>query len=87
MGERGFSVLVYSFFIITGKGRECLRFLMGPQRVPQWKAVVATSEGNQIEDLLEVHVITILDKQGIGYKVILHTGVNLNYIPTLSTNI
>ena len=87
MGEWGFSVLVYSFFIITGKGRGCLRFLMGLQCVRQWKAVVTTSERNQIKDLLEVHVITILDKQGIGYKVILHTGVNLNYISTLSTNI
>lgn len=75
------------FLLLRERAGGVCGFLMGPQCVPQGKAVFATSERNQIEDLLEVHVITILDKQGIGYKVILHTGVNLNYISTLSTNI
>ena len=38
-------------------------------------------------DLLEVDVVAILDKQGSRYKVVLHTGVDLNDVTTLSTNI
>ena len=37
--------------------------------------------------LLEVDVLSILDEHAVGYKVILHTGVDLYDVTTLSTNI
>lgn len=40
-----------------------------------------------IYNLLEVDVIAILDEHAVGYKVILHTGVDLYDVATLSTNI
>ena len=38
-------------------------------------------------DVLEVDVVAILGKHGIRYKVVLHTGIDLNDVTTLSTNI
>ena len=38
-------------------------------------------------NVLEVDVVAILDKHGIRYKVVLHTGIDLNDVTTLSTNI
>ena len=38
-------------------------------------------------NVLAVDVVAILDKHGIRYKVVLHTGIDLNDVTTLSTNI